>query len=157
MTDYNGHGTLVASVAGGINQGVASGANLVIIKFRNAATSPLVGKLQLRGVTAAALRDAWDYAVNDAIRRRNGGDTGKFVVNMSYGEIRPLRGKLATRLVVLTARVRLHTRNTSARATRAGHEPDHPVCSRTRHHRHRRRGQRRPRPERDHASKPRYG
>jgi subtilisin family serine protease len=87
MTDYNGHGTAVASVAGGITQGVASGANLVIIKFRNAATSPRIGKLQLRGVTAAALRDAWDHSINDIIDRRNGGDTGKFIINMSYGEI----------------------------------------------------------------------
>jgi subtilisin family serine protease len=91
MTDYNGHGTAVASVAGGIKQGVASQANLVIVKFRNAATRPSVGQLQIRGVTAAALRDAWDYCINDAIRRRNGGDTGKFVINMSYGEIRSSR------------------------------------------------------------------
>jgi subtilisin family serine protease len=88
MTDYNGHGTAVASVAGGITQGVASGANLVIVKFRNAATQSKVGKLQLRGVTAAALRDAWDHSINDIIDRRNGGDTGKFVINMSYGTLR---------------------------------------------------------------------
>lgn len=88
MTDYNGHGTAVASVAGGIKQGVASEANLVIVKFRNAAAQANVGINQIRGVTAAALRDAWDYSINDVIRRRNGGDTGKFVINMSYGKIR---------------------------------------------------------------------
>jgi hypothetical protein len=62
--------------------------NLVIVKFRNAATRPTVGRLQLRGVTAAVLRDAWDHSVSDITERRNGGDTGKFVINMSYGEIR---------------------------------------------------------------------
>jgi subtilisin family serine protease len=86
MTDYNGHGTAVASVAGGINQGVASQANLVIIKFRNAATRANVGVRQLRGVTGAALRDAWNHAIDDVIIRRNNGDTGKFVINMSYGK-----------------------------------------------------------------------
>jgi hypothetical protein len=58
------------------------------VKFRNAATRPTVGRLQLRGVTAAVLRDAWDHSVSDITERRNGGDTGKFVINMSYGEIR---------------------------------------------------------------------
>lgn len=87
MTDYNGHGTAVASVAGGITQGVASQANLVVIKFRNAAAAFGIGRNQIRGVTSAALRDAWDYAINDIIARRNNGNTGKFVINMSYGKI----------------------------------------------------------------------
>jgi subtilisin family serine protease len=87
MTDYNGHGTAVASVAGGISQGVASQANLVIIKFRNAAAQAPININQIRGVTPAALRDAWDYAIDDVIKRRNNGDTGKFVINMSYGKI----------------------------------------------------------------------
>jgi subtilisin family serine protease len=86
MTDYNGHGTAVASVAGGASQGVASQANMVIIKFRNAAAQAGVGRNQIRGVTSAALRDAWDYAINDVLTRRNNGDTGKFVINMSYGK-----------------------------------------------------------------------
>jgi subtilisin family serine protease len=85
MTDYGGHGTMVASVAGGMKQGVAPQANLVIIKFRNAAAQAGIGRNRLRGVTSAALRVAWDYAINDAITRRNGGDTGKFIINMSYG------------------------------------------------------------------------
>jgi hypothetical protein len=88
MTDYNGHGTAVASVAGGITQGVASQANLVIVKFRNAATRPSISRRQqIRGVTAGALREAWDYCMNDVMDRRNRGDTGKFVINMSYGKI----------------------------------------------------------------------
>jgi subtilisin family serine protease len=88
MTDYNGHGTAVASVAGGVTQGVASQANLVIIKFRNAAAAFGVGRNQIRGVTSAALRDAWDFAISDVITRRNNGDTGKFIINMSYGKDR---------------------------------------------------------------------
>lgn len=44
MVDYNGHGTAVASVAGGITQGVASRANLKIVKFRNAATARSPGE-----------------------------------------------------------------------------------------------------------------
>jgi subtilisin family serine protease len=88
MTDYNGHGTAVASVAGGITQGVASQANLVIIKFRNAAAAAGIGRNQIRGVTSAALRDAWDYAISDVITRRSKGDTGKFIINMSYGKLR---------------------------------------------------------------------
>ena len=89
MTDYNGHGMTVASVAGGITQGVASEANLVIVKFRNAATRPGIGKQQLRGVTSGALRDAWDHCIDDVIDRRNRGDKGKFVINMSYGGLQP--------------------------------------------------------------------
>jgi subtilisin family serine protease len=96
MTDYNGHGTAVASVAGGISQGVASQANLVIIKFRNAAAQAGIGRNQIRGVTSAALRDAWDYAINDVIARRSNGDTGKFVINMSYGTVHDQQMVLAS-------------------------------------------------------------
>lgn len=60
MEDYGGHGTMVASVACGISQGVASQANLKIVKFRNAVTNAVTQRRQLRGVTDAALRDAWD-------------------------------------------------------------------------------------------------
>lgn len=88
MTDWNGHGTSVFSVAGGVNKGVASGANFVVVKFRNAAANSVIGRMQIRQVTGAALRDAWDYSINDIIRRRAEGDTGKFVINMSYGEFK---------------------------------------------------------------------
>lgn len=85
MEDHNGHGTAVASVAGGITQGVASQANLKIVKFRNAATNPIIGRTQIRGVTDAALRDAWDNSLNDIIERQKEEGAGKFVINMSYG------------------------------------------------------------------------
>ena len=86
LTDYHGHGTQVASVAAGVSQGVASQANLVIIKFRNAFTSSITGRFQIRGVTDSALEDAWSYAINDALARKAAGDTGKFIINMSYGK-----------------------------------------------------------------------
>lgn len=124
MTDYNGHGTAVASVAGGISQGVASQANLVIIKFRNAAADAVIGRNQIRGVTAAALRDAWDYAINDVIARRNNGDTGKFVINMSYGKVELQR---LTEVPLLTA-YRIHPKRTFAHSSRAHHGQGHSVC-----------------------------
>ena len=91
MTDHNGHGTGVASIAGGVTQGVASQANLYIVKFRNAAADRIIGRMRLRGVTDAALRDAWDYTINDILSKKKkaedeGTDPGKFVINMSYGK-----------------------------------------------------------------------
>lgn len=93
MTDYNGHGTAVASVAGGVNQGVASQADLVIIKFRNAAATRFnPDRLQIRQVTAPALRAAWDYAFSDIKAQREKGYKGKAIINMSYGMMpRPLK------------------------------------------------------------------
>ncbi|KAK4543623.1 hypothetical protein LTR36_005268 [Oleoguttula mirabilis] len=88
ITDYNGHGTGVASVAGGIEYGVASKANLVLVKFRQAATNPYKPdseEYKLRGVTEPALQWAWDWIINDVLEKRTDGNTGKFIVNMSYG------------------------------------------------------------------------
>ena len=123
MTDYNGHGTAVASVAGGISQGVASQANLVIIKFRNAAADAVIGRNQIRGVTAAALRDAWDYPINDVIARRNNGDTGKFVINMSYGKAERQR---LTRVHLLIA-CRIHPKWSFTNSSRTHHGQSHSV------------------------------
>jgi hypothetical protein len=81
MTDYSEsqHGTKVASVAGGTTlvsmssddrlanvlifhfQGVASSANLVLIKFRNGIINENSGNMVLPGVTGAALRDACTF------------------------------------------------------------------------------------------------
>lgn len=87
MTDYNGHGTAVASIAGGVTRGVASQADLVIVKFRNAAAASFnPGRLQIRQVTAPALRAAWDFAFSDIMAQRANGYTGKAIINMSYGK-----------------------------------------------------------------------
>ena len=86
ITDYHGHGTLVASVAAGTTHGVASKANLVIVKFRNAAQNPLQpGPLLIRNATPAALSHAWKMIIGDILSKRANGATGRFVVNLSYG------------------------------------------------------------------------
>lgn len=77
---------MVASVAGGVTQGVASQADLVIVKFRNAAAASFnPTRFQIRQVTAPALRAAWDFAFSDILAQRQNGYTGKAVINMSYG------------------------------------------------------------------------
>jgi subtilisin family serine protease len=82
----SGHGTKVASVAAGVNQGVAPLANLVLIKFRNAVEKIDGSGLTPAGVTDAALRDAWDYVINDV---KKGNHVGRPIVVMSYGWPRP--------------------------------------------------------------------
>jgi subtilisin family serine protease len=88
MFDYTGHGTHVSSVAGGMVHGVASKANLVIVKFRNGAKNPFNpsnNNFVIRGVTPPALADAWDWIIDDVAQQRQSGNNGKFVINMSYG------------------------------------------------------------------------
>ena len=86
ITDWNGHGTQVASVAAGVSHGVASKANLVIVKFRNAAQNPnQPGPMIIRNSLASAVWVAWDMTIKDIIQKRANGATGRFVVNLSYG------------------------------------------------------------------------
>jgi subtilisin family serine protease len=87
--DWNGHGTAVASVAAGKTHGVASNANLVIVKFRNAAKNPLnptSDRYVIRGVTWSALMNAWNWVQDDVNSQRSKGNNGKFIINMSYGQ-----------------------------------------------------------------------
>jgi subtilisin family serine protease len=84
------HGTRVASIAGGKLRGVASKANLVMVKFRNAAVNPAKddGVFKPRGVMDPALEDAFQFIISDvkAQKRNNNNDpTKKYVVNLSYG------------------------------------------------------------------------
>ncbi|KAJ5901605.1 Subtilisin-like protease 6 [Penicillium taxi] len=80
ITDWGDHGTSVACVAGGLVYGVASKANLHLVKAKNAwkkPGSPLkVGRYQL-----AALSDAFIHILGH-IRTNS---KGKAVVNMSWG------------------------------------------------------------------------
>lgn len=89
-TDYTGHGTKVASIAVGKYHGVASKANLVVVKIKNAAinsenrASGFVG----RGVTDSAIEHAFQYVIDDVAKQRNqnGNDQSKkFIINLSYG------------------------------------------------------------------------
>lgn len=87
--DWNGHGTAVASVAAGKTHGVASNANLVIVKFRNAAKNPLNptnDRYVIRGVMWSALMNAWNWVQDDVNNQRSKGNDGKFIINMSYGQ-----------------------------------------------------------------------
>lgn len=88
MTEYNDHGTLVASMAGGLTYRVAPGANFVLVKFRQAAKNPFgsSGRYLYRQVTNLAIQNAWSWAIYDAMSKRRNGNTGKFIINMSFGE-----------------------------------------------------------------------
>lgn len=93
ITDHNGHGTSVASVAVGVSRGVASKANLVAVKIRNAAKNPArqgqpdEDKLIMRGVTDTALEAGWQFVLSDVMDQRNNhNNEGPFIVNLSMGE-----------------------------------------------------------------------
>lgn len=97
ITDINGHGTLVASIAAGSSYGVASRANLVMVKFRNAGMNPnkdpddpddpTARRLIPRGVTDSALEAAFTWVFGDVARERkkNQDPSQRFIINMSYG------------------------------------------------------------------------
>lgn len=87
LNDYDGHGTMVASVAIGKNYGVASNANFVLVKFQQVIRTPHNGSVQYVPATRAGLKDAWQFVVKDVLRRRQNGDVGKFIVNMSVGTL----------------------------------------------------------------------
>lgn len=81
------HGTKVACVAAGKVRGVAPLANLVIVKFRNGAKNKFNPNAPyiMQGVTYWAINDAWMFVLNDIAAQRRNGNTGKFIINMSYG------------------------------------------------------------------------
>ena len=89
MEDYSGHGTAVASVAAGITHGVASGADLVMVKFKQFTRNPNTGGT-IPWHSRQAMSAALDYAMGqiqiDVAAQRDRGNTGKFIVNMSYGK-----------------------------------------------------------------------
>jgi hypothetical protein len=78
---------LVASVAGGRVFGVASNAELVMIKWKNGAQSPLANgqfnpNYALSGGRRAAFQDAFRWAITDTRVR---GGQGRAVINFSAG------------------------------------------------------------------------
>jgi subtilisin family serine protease len=91
MSDISGHGTQVASIAAGYTHGVASLANLVVVKFRNWARNPLnpgSDRLVARGVMDGALEDAFKFVFGDVARQRKKSNdpTQKYIINLSYGK-----------------------------------------------------------------------
>ncbi|KAF1980799.1 hypothetical protein K402DRAFT_265780 [Aulographum hederae CBS 113979] len=87
MTDYKNHGTGVASVAGGLRYGVASKANLCLIKISNCAKNPQnpgSGRYLSRVTTADALIDAFEHAFRHIAERRANGDKGYSIFSMSF-------------------------------------------------------------------------
>jgi len=86
ITDHTGHGTMVGSIAGGKDHGVASKANLVFVKFRQSIINGPTGHIVNRGVTDPALDRAWQWVMQDVTRKRIRGNQGKFIINMSGGK-----------------------------------------------------------------------
>jgi subtilisin family serine protease len=89
IRDWNGHGTAVASVADGITHGVASKADLVLVKFRNFSRNPNPGgqiPWHAREAMSSALDLAFELITRDVLDQREAGNTGKFIVNLSYGK-----------------------------------------------------------------------
>jgi hypothetical protein len=93
MTDYapgGGHGTKVASAAVGINLGVASRANLVCLKWKNASKNPQNTASQnwvIPGLQASAIFDAMIWLLQDVRTQRASAGQGnaKFIINISAG------------------------------------------------------------------------
>jgi len=85
--EYLGHGTLVASVAGGRVFGVASRADLVLVKWKNGAQTPLNdgqfnSHYTLPGGKVAALQDAFRWIMSDVVATKR---QGRAVINFSAG------------------------------------------------------------------------
>ncbi|KAF9876860.1 hypothetical protein CkaCkLH20_05706 [Colletotrichum karsti] len=76
-----GHGSAVACVAGGRSLGVASNANLYLVKHKGAAKQRS-GKVMSVGITRNALQAALDHIHMKVLERRL---QGKAVVNLSFG------------------------------------------------------------------------
>ena len=92
ITDYNGHGTIVASIAGGKTHGVASDADLFLLKFRQATRNPInhrSGNWHVRQATSSGLEWAFSEVIADVITQRDNGNAGKFIVNLSLGKLNP--------------------------------------------------------------------
>lgn len=88
---YIGHGTAVASVAGGATLGVASKAELYLVKVENAYRYPGGGTLPSEFIgryvpvdpNRSALDRAFQYIYEDVV---NNGKAGKAVINLCYGK-----------------------------------------------------------------------
>jgi subtilisin family serine protease len=85
LTDWGRHGTSVASVAGGVIRGVASKADLYLVKYKSAYDKPDANgnvKLERKNAPLAAIEDAFINVIHHIKKNSN---QGKAVVNMSWG------------------------------------------------------------------------
>ncbi|KAJ5211134.1 subtilisin-like protein [Penicillium cf. griseofulvum] len=85
LTDWGRHGTSVASVAGGVIRGVASRADLYLVKYKSAYDKPDANgnvKEERKNAPLAAMEDAF---INVIRHIRQNSNQGKAVVNMSWG------------------------------------------------------------------------
>lgn len=88
MTDYNGHGTIVASVAAGAVRGVAPKADLVIVKHSSAVKNAETGGFDPVEGNIACLEDAIDWVINDVATRKADPANqapGRSIINISSG------------------------------------------------------------------------
>ncbi|KAJ5012217.1 hypothetical protein K4K57_004518 [Colletotrichum sp. SAR 10_99] len=76
-----GHGSGVACAAGGRSLGVASNANMYLVKYKGAARQ-VSGRVSSIGATRASLKAALDHIIVKILERRL---QGKSVVNFSFG------------------------------------------------------------------------
>ena len=114
-TDYDGHGTMVASVAAGQRYGVASNAHLVLVKV--AQTHWDTHKAEKRGmvipkddviVHPQAMQTAWDWIVEDVLAKRRQGATGKAIVCMSASKLHWMLLRVRMLLILVKAWIFLH-------------------------------------------------
>ncbi|CAI7668050.1 unnamed protein product [Penicillium viridicatum] len=85
LTDWGRHGTSVASVAGGVIRGVASKADLYLVKYKSAYDKPDANgnvKEERKNAPLAAMENAF---INVIRHIRKNSNQGKAVVNMSWG------------------------------------------------------------------------
>ena len=82
-TDFNGHGTGVASLIIGDNLGLAPAADVTMVKLVTYTTGRLQGK-----ATLYSIRSGLRKTYNDIIARKSYGETN-FVINMSIGAETP--------------------------------------------------------------------
>ena len=68
--------------------GVASNANLVLVKHKNGAINPGGQRPGFRelSATAEAIEAAWSWVITDVKDRRSKGDKGMSIVNLSAGK-----------------------------------------------------------------------
>ena len=79
------HGTGVASVAAGKVHGVASRAEIVLVKLCQVFYEPTYHRWRWADTTRATITEIFRMVIEHVLRKRAGGYTGKSIVNISAG------------------------------------------------------------------------